>query len=135
MTTAQRIGNCYEAAVIYMWENSLGSWLDNPNRDLLLVQAEVAGQGKLEGKTLGHAWIEDGDTVIDNTHGRGIRMPKFLYYAIGQIYELNNFHVYTPKDVRDKIVLHGHYGPWDLRGKHPTFAKAPFQATKKRRKG
>jgi len=106
-TNREATGDCYEAAVKIML-------LDTPNPNLRLVHGEVAGQGPLEGVTLGHAWVEDGDVVIDNTNGRNITMPKVVYYAIGRIDQINNFHVYTTEEARTKVLSFLHYGPWDL---------------------
>ena len=110
-------GDCYEAAAHYMLDNAYGKGLHN----LRLVHGEVAGQGPLEGMTYGHAWVEDGDTVIDRSNGRNIVMPKADYYALGQIDKLNNSHVYTFEEARAKMLEHGVYGPWDLKGKHPNY--------------
>lgn len=120
----KKLGDCYEAAVLYMMDHALGMGVSEPNPELRLVHGEVAGQGPLEGKTFGHAWIEDGDMVIDKSNGRDTYMPKFLYYSIGRIDELDNYHVYTPEQVRKKLIEHGVYGPWDLQGQHPNFATA-----------
>ena len=121
-------GDCYEAAVNYLLDHTLGMGVQNPNHDLRLVHGEVAGQGPLEGKTLGHAWIEDGDMVIDQSNGRDVYMPKWMYYQLGRIHELNNIHVYTPEQARAKMIETKIYGPWDLRGRHPNFASAPAWA-------
>lgn len=118
-------GDCYEAAVLYLLDHCLGMGVEHPNHNLRLVHGEVAGQGPLKGKTFGHAWIEDGDLVIDRSNGRDVRIPKFLYYRVGRIDELDNFHVYTPEEVRKKVAETKVYGPWDLRGRHPNFHAGP----------
>lgn len=118
-------GDCYEAAAHYLMDHVLGMGVVNPNHNLRLVHGEVAGQGPLEGTTFGHAWVEDGDIVIDRSRGRDIRMPKFLYYQIGRIDELNNIHVYTPEEARAKLMETKVYGPWDLEGRHPDFVSGP----------
>ena len=82
---------------------------------LSLVHGEVAGQGPLEGVTFGHAWVLDGDTVIDPSNGRDIRMPKTIYYALGAIDRIDNLHVYTPEQARERMLRYGHFGPWDLK--------------------
>lgn len=114
-STMKATGDCYEAAALYI--------LDHRNdASLRLVHAEVAGQGPLEGLTLGHGWVEDTetDTVIDNSNGRNIRMPRMLYYAVGKIDEINNIHQYTFEEMRDRVLGEvdcrnkGTYGPWDL---------------------
>lgn len=118
-------GDCYEAAANYLMDHALGMGVTDPNYNLRLVHGEVAGQGPLAGTTFGHAWIEDGDIVIDRSRGRDIRMPKFLYYRIGQIDDLNNIHVYTPEEARAKLLETKIYGPWDLEGRHPNFVSGP----------
>lgn len=118
-------GDCYEAAAHYILDHCLGMGVKEPNHDLRLVHGEVAGQGPLEGVTLGHAWVEDGDIVIDQSNGQDIRMPKILYYALGGVGELDNIHVYTPEEALEKMREHDVYGPWDLQGKHPNYRSGP----------
>ena len=103
-------GDCYEAAGNYMMGHSV---FPSRNNNLRLVHGEVTGQGSLEGVKYGHAWVEDGNTVIDTSNGRNIRMPKAAYYALGQIGD--NVHVYTPQEFRRKVMKHEHWGPWDLK--------------------
>jgi hypothetical protein len=112
--TETRNGNCYEAAINYLADNAIGMGVKEPNHNLRLVHAEVAGTGKLRGRTLGHAWIEDGDTVIDTSNGKHLVIPKDLYYAIGRINEINNIHVYTPEEARQRVLNTMVYGPWEL---------------------
>lgn len=108
-------GDCYEAAALYLMDHR-----NNPS--LRLVHAEVAGQGPLQGMTLGHGWVEDIEThtVIDRSNGRDIRMPSMLYYAIGNVNGINNIHRYTFAEMRDRILGYvdcmnsGTFGPWDL---------------------
>lgn len=102
-----RLGDCYESAGSYL--------LDNPGNNLRLVHAEVAGQGPLEGTTFGHAFVMEGNEVIDMSNGRNIRMPFFLYSLLGRIQEIDNFHVYDENQAREKIIETGHWGPWDLK--------------------
>lgn len=103
-------GDCYEAAGKYMLDNS-------DSESLVLVHAEVMGQGPLEGTTFGHAFVVDADMdfVIDKSNGRNITMPKVLYYAIGQIERLGNYHEYDLAEMKELILRHGHWGPWDLK--------------------
>ena len=101
-------GDCYEAAGKYMFENRMADC------NLVLVHGEVVGQGALEGVTYGHAWVEDGGTVIDKSNGRDIRLPKVLYYALGQIDQIGNTVQYSWPDTREKILNYEHWGPWDL---------------------
>ena len=100
-------GDCYEAAGRYI--------IDNYDPGLRLVHGEVAGQGPLEGMTVGHAWVLDGDMVIDRANGRDLRIPKVVYYAMGAIDQIDNVHVYTQKQAIQQMVQHEHFGPWDLK--------------------
>ena len=110
----ERTGDCYEAAINYLADTVIGMGVTEPNHNLRLVHAEVAGTGKLRGYTLGHAWVEDGDTVIDTSNGKHLRIPKEIYYAIGKISEINNIHIYTPEEARERVLETMVYGPWDL---------------------
>jgi hypothetical protein len=104
-------GDCYEAAAKYVIENSiLGS-----KKNLKLVHGEVAGQGELDGVNFGHAWVLDGNKVIDKSNGGNLVLPKSAYYDLGKIDEIGNIHVYTPEQMRDKLLKFGHYGPWELK--------------------
>jgi len=115
------LGDCYEAAGKYMMDNCMIG-----DCDLVLVHGEVSGQGSLEGVRYGHAWVEDGDTVIDKSNGRDLRVPKVFYYTLGQISSETfddegyspmggqNVHKYTWEEAREKIIESEHWGPWDL---------------------
>lgn len=93
-------GNCYQVA--------LETFLERP-RSYILVHGVVSGQGPLEGIEYCHAWVLDGETVIDNTT-RVRRLPKDFYYALGHI-EITR--EYNYKQVLDMIDKFGTYGPWD----------------------
>jgi hypothetical protein len=104
-----RNGDCYEAAAKYLMDETL---YGHKNLHLKLVHGEVTGQGPIEGVKYGHAWVLDGDTVIDKSNGRDVRMPKAFYYALGQIERTIE---YTYEEARDKLLEHQTYGPWDLK--------------------
>lgn len=104
-------GNCFEAAGQYMMDR----WLSGQVGDLRLVHGEVAGQAHLAGMTFGHAWILDGEDIIDVSNGRNIRMPKAAYYALGQIDRIGNTHEYPWEEARKLILQHQHWGPWELK--------------------
>ena len=106
-------GDCYEANGKWFMDNALTP--PGQRSNLRLVHAEVTGQGPLEGINYGHAWVEDGNTVIDVSNGRNLRMPKHLYYALGNVFENDNIHAYTPEMFRKRVVKHEHWGPWDLK--------------------
>lgn len=106
-------GDCYEAAGKYMMDRCMF----DASCGIKLVHGEVSGQGPLEGVTYGHAWIVDGETVIDRSNGRNLQMPKSVYYALGQIDNISNLHEYTWEEARKHIMVLEHWGPWELRTK------------------
>ena len=108
-----RDGDCYQVVGSYVMDNALMG--NNPN--LLLVHGIVIGQGSISGIEYGHAWVEDGNNCIDLSQGRDIKMPKVLYYALGNIDPSKQFK-YTPEEMRKKILDTGHWGPWDLKSEY-----------------
>ena len=99
-----RLGDCYEAAGKYM--------LSNSDSGCVLVHGIPMGQGPIAGIRMGHAWVEQGDLVIDNSNGRSVKMPKAVYYALGQI----EFTIrYTMAEFMEKVLESKHWGPWDRR--------------------
>ena len=107
-----RNGDCYQAAIEYLWSKYA---FEKPETEIKIVHGEVAGQGPLEGLTFGHAWVEQGDVVVDPSNGRMVTMPRQLYYALGCISQINNMHAYDLEAVRRKILETKTYGPWDLK--------------------
>jgi hypothetical protein len=107
-----RGGDCYEAAGKYVMDHALFPGTDG---SLILVHGEVTGQGDIAGIQYGHAWVEKGGTVIDVSNGRNIKLPKAVYYAIGNI---GKTYKYTSEEMREKILESGHWGPWDLKTKY-----------------
>jgi hypothetical protein len=105
-------GDCYEAAGKFIGDQLIAGETDR----YILVHGEVRGQGPLMGVTFGHAWIVDTstDNVIDKSNGRDISLPRFIYYGIGGINDLDNHYEYTAEEARDKMLETGNYGPWDL---------------------
>jgi len=110
--TAGSVGDCYETNGRYFMDRAL---FPGKDKNLRLVHGEVTGQGPLEGVKYGHAWVEDGNTVIDVSNGKNVKIPKEVYYNLGQIKKNNNMHVYKPEEFRRKVMQHEHWGPWDLR--------------------
>lgn len=103
-----RHGDCYEAAGRYFMDEAL----DADKEYFVLVHGEVRGQGSLAGVRFGHAWVENGDMVIDKSNGRDVRMPKAAYYALGDIRRTAR---YTAKEFRQRVLRYKHWGPWDLK--------------------
>ena len=107
----KRVGDCYEAAAKYLTYHGI---FPGHEKGLLLVHGEVMGQGPLDGTTYGHAWVLDGDTVIDESNGQHLRMPKSEYYALGRVNEIGNAHTYTTEEAREHLLKWKVYGPWEL---------------------
>lgn len=112
-------GDCYEAAANYILSVGSPVYGGTPEAaaNLRVVHAEVMGQGPLDGTTFGHGFVVDmaTDAVIDKSNGRDLRLPRVIYYAIGQIDSIGNIHEYTYEDVVAKMMESMHYGPWDLK--------------------
>lgn len=95
-------GDCFVQA--------LNTFMKNP-RKYTLVHGVVTGQGPLEGIEYCHAWVIDGDYVIDNTLPAGYnKMPVSEYYRIGDI---SLTHEYNASEVLEMLDKYGTYGPWD----------------------
>ena len=102
---ANKGGNCYQVAFDCLMD--LGSNDDN----VRLVHGVVTGQGAIEGIEYCHAWVEDGDEVIDGTMPPKYRiLPKDIYYALGNVGITKK---YSRKQALAKALFTGHYGPWD----------------------
>jgi len=98
-------GTCYQDAMTYMMRHS-----KRGKDDILLCHGLVVGQGAIEGILYGHAWVEKGNKVIDETIP--IVIDKRAYYAIGKIKEKNVFR-YTYSDISEKVTEFKTYGPWE----------------------
>lgn len=81
-----------------------------------ILHGVVTGQGPLEGIEYCHAWVIDGETVIDKTIPQK-RIPVGLYYHIGKISITRE---YDKNDVMKMLDKYGTYGPWD-----PVFKNYP----------
>jgi hypothetical protein len=110
---SSRDGDCYQVAGRYVMDHGLMG----DDQNVFLVHGIVVGQGPISGLEYGHAWVEEGDECIDLSQGRNIRMPKVLYYALGNIDPSKQFR-YSPEEMRRKILDVGHWGPWDLQSKY-----------------
>jgi len=102
------LGDCYVAAA------RLASRFHGEPK-VKLVHGMVNGQGTLEGKRYGHAWVEYGNKVLDHSNGRKLEIPKSTYYAIGKVDPSQNKY-YTPEETMKWMMKAKHYGPWEITG-------------------
>ena len=105
----QKAGTCYETALNYiLYEN-----MKTGNEDLILVHADVTGTGgNVEGQVYGHAFVLDGDTVIDTErlkHNDNYKFPYDFYKRIGNV---TNEKRYTFMEAVRKSLEAGTFGPW-----------------------
>lgn len=105
MKRKKKLGSCYESAANFLIDAHFAGAADN----LKLVHGRVR-QTVSPFAMIGHAWIEDGDVCIDTE--KKIGLPRFLYYAIGQIKSENNFY-YSFEQTRNYMLKFKHYGPWE----------------------
>lgn len=92
-------GNCFVVA--------LNTFLENPQK-YTLVHGVVTGQGAIEGIQYCHAWVENGNKVIDNTIP--LIINKDIYYRIGHI-EITR--KYNASETMKMLEKYETYGPWD----------------------
>jgi hypothetical protein len=97
-------GDCFVVSGKYMMDHCIFE-----TSDLKLAHGTVVGQGRIKGVKYEHAWIEQNGIVIDLSLGRDIRMPKDVYYALGNI---ENVKLYGCAEFRKMINQYGHWGPW-----------------------
>ena len=107
-------GDCYEAAGKLITGAFMFSQKSMP-KGAEMVHGMVDGQGALQGKRYGHAWVETDDTVYDYANGRKLEIPKAVYYGIGNIRKEDNKH-YSPDEARKWIMKTKHWGPWEMSG-------------------
>jgi hypothetical protein len=104
------LGDCYVAAA-----RLASSFYGDDKGKVKLVHGMVNGQGTLEGKRYGHAWVEYGNKVLDHSNGRKLEIPKSTYYAIGKVDPSQNKY-YTPEETMKWMMKAKHYGPWEITG-------------------
>jgi len=103
-------GDCFQNSVRYMFDNEL-------NEDLILVQGIVTGSGEHNnGMRMVHAWIEEGDVVIDAGHDMDnpFIVRKEVYYRGGQIKEAE-IKRYTYEEMCGMLYKTKIYGPWEIK--------------------
>lgn len=102
-------GNCYEVSAKFVLDHKK----DFKDLEPVLCHGLVHGQGPLQGAIFGHGWVEypSINTALDKSNGRDLEVPIDVYYKLGKI-NPTNVKKYTTKEIRKKIVEHGHWGPW-----------------------
>lgn len=96
-------GDCFKVAGQYL--------IEHRGEGLVLVHGIVTGQGEIAGVRYVHAWIEDGDTVIDLSNGRDIRLPAPVYYKLGRVGKTVR---YSEHKACLKMVETETFGSWDI---------------------
>jgi len=112
-----RGGDCYVVAGKIALNNRLPDG-DKPEfiGEPYVVHAQVTGQGAIAGLKYGHAWVEDDEYVYDYSNRRNIKIPKELYYKLGQvIIQQPIYFKYTFGETRKKMAESGHFGNWELK--------------------
>lgn len=99
-------GTCYVDAFKYFQDNHF------KNKRLRLVHGLVDGQGALTGITYNHAWVEDGNKIIDMTLPPQYQksLTKKQYYKIGNI---KTTFSYDSKEFMENVLKFETYGPWE----------------------
>ena len=95
-------GDCYAAAAERLAE--------------LHIKGEAKGWKLIHGIVFheatgehGHAWLEKGDVVFDNSNGNKVAMRKERYYALGVRKVVKS---YTAEQLCPLLLTAMHYGPW-----------------------
>jgi len=103
-----KMGDCYQAA-----GRLIMNFIGDENH--ILVHGMVNGQGMLESKRYGHAWVEYKNKVLDHSNGRKLEIPKDAYYAIGRI-NSKECKYYDPGKAAGWMLKEKHWGPWEMTG-------------------
>jgi hypothetical protein len=100
-------GDCFDSSYDFILKNG------KENSNLMLVHGIVSGHGELSGYRFTHAWCEDDEFVYDNSNNRVVKIPKIIYYSIGNI-NPEQSKTYTYRDVLTKSNEQKNKGPWDI---------------------
>jgi len=114
-------GDCFTDAFEYIFQEGVLKGKNN----LVIVHAIIRPlMGELAGVEFGHAWVEDGDTIIDTSRNNE-QIEKQNYYLFAGLLEMptmesqqfkiktNKIKTYSVEDAKRLAVEHGYYGPWD----------------------
>lgn len=98
---ASKVGNCFQVAANLV--------IDAPSGKLVLAHGICTGRGSIAGEHIGHAWVEDGDTVLDYSNGNMFVGPRDFYYAMSTC---RSVHLYNQKQTEKLLLKYRHFGPW-----------------------
>ena len=115
MPDQQQGGNCYEEALMVIARAPVEVW-----PKLRVCHGIAVGQGPIEGKRIGHAWVEwfvrPGETVVIDwaKPEQRVQMRRADYYRIGQIVgeKVVRYRVEEAIGLAERT---GHCGPWSGR--------------------
>lgn len=100
-------GDCYEAAYL------LAKQLNDAGAPAIVCHGIVTGNAEpVIGKRFGHAWVEMGDVVFDNSNGRETATRRARYYQNGTI-DPSEVRRYEWQDAMLWALRTRHYGPWE----------------------
>lgn len=103
-------GDCFDSSYDFMMKHGVS------NKKLKLVHGFVSGKGDLSGYRFTHGWCEDEDTVFDNANNQSYRIPKQLYYAMGNIYS-DECKYYDYHKTIEFSLKYKDKGPWEIDNK------------------
>tara|TARA_B110000914_G_C15295466_1_gene368585 strand:+ start:81 stop:482 length:402 start_codon:yes stop_codon:yes gene_type:complete len=99
-----KAGSCYRTAYTYV----SNEYVKDRKTKVLLIHANVVGDGgNVIGHQYGHAFVLDGDTVIDTE--ANIKMPYEKYVDLGNV---TDEIIYTALEAMQYALGSKHYGPW-----------------------
>lgn len=91
------------------------AWVEietSPQEDLAALLENVSDEIRSQMEELIKLRMQMSVYVIDRSNGKDLRLPKPVYYGIGNIDE-NFTRSYTVEEARQNAFEMGHYGPWE----------------------
>lgn len=88
-------GNCFKNVI---------TWITRNDTDVIVVHGKV---NDMNGRIIDHAWLENGDRVIDPTVG--VNVDKTKYYSITKAVAESK---YTSEQALINALRVGNGGPW-----------------------
>ena len=112
-------GDCYQAAynAAQGAYDALAAWPDDQRKVFLVHGDVIPPSGASAGKRIGHAWVEVDDRVMERSNGQDCRVSRDSYY---RRFQARPRFRYSPEEANLKLLLTGHYGPWDVDTSEPT---------------